>query len=209
MVVHPVRNTVYSVTVDYDILPLCSNTYTSDTLVPIMQPHAAIQTTPPYVTASDIAFRAIDRSYDYTEREWWVNGSYYSDEPTIEYSAVASDADSVALMLVSKSPTCTDTAYLLVPIHNFTLYIPNIFTPTEPANQLFKVYAKSVGEFEMWIYTREGLLVYHTTDIHEGWDGRHHGQLCQQGAYVYHVRYTHVVSPEAWHSATGTFTLLR
>ncbi len=209
VVVHPVRNTAYSVSVDYDILPTCSSVFTSDTLVPIMQPHAAIQTTPPFVQANDISFRAEDKSIDYTEREWWVNGTYYSDEKVIQYSAPASEADSVALMLVSKSPTCTDTAYLLVPIHNFTIYVPNVFTPTEPSNQIFKVFARSVGEFEMWIYTREGLLVYHTNDIHAGWDGRHNGQLCQQGAYVYHIRYTYVVSPEAWHTATGTVTLLR
>ena len=209
VVVHPVRNTAYSVTVDYDILPTCNNTYTTDTLVPIMQPHAAIQTTPPFVQANDISFRAEDKSTDYTSREWWVNGTYYSDEKTIEYSAPASQDDSVALMLVSISPTCTDTAYLLVPIHNFTVYVPNVFTPTEPSNQLFKVYAHSLGQFEMWVYTREGLLVYHTTDQHQGWDGRFHGELCQQAAYVYHIRYTYVVSPEAWHTATGTVTLLR
>ena len=209
VIVHPVRNTAYTILVDYQVLSTCAATFTTDTLVPIIQPHAVIKTTPPFVQAGDISFRVEDKSYDYTSREWYVNGVYYGDEKTFTYSAPASNDDSVALMLVSISPTCTDTAYLLVPIHNFTLYIPNVFTPTEPSNNLFRVFAKSVGQFEMWVYTREGLLVYHTTDINEGWDGRYHGTLCQQAAYVYHIRYTYVVSPEAWHTATGTVTLLR
>lgn len=209
VIVHPVSNTAYTVLVDYQVLPTCAATLTSDTLLPIVQPHAVIKTTPPFVQAGDVEFRVEDKSYDYTRREWYVNGVYWGDEKSFNYSAPASHDDSVALMLVSISPTCTDTAYLLVPIHNFTLYIPNVFTPTEPSNQLFRIFAKSVGQFEMWIYTREGLLVYHTTDINEGWDGRYHGTLCQQAAYVYHIRYTYVVSPEAWHTATGTVTLLR
>ena len=55
----------------------------------------------------------------------------------------------------------------------------------------------------------EGLLVYHSTDIHEGWNGYHKDKLCHQGAYVYHVRYNTVVAPDAWHTATGTVMLIR
>ena len=209
IVVHPVRNTQYFATVDYGILPTCNSTSATDTLVPIIQPHAVIKTTPPYVQAGDVSFRAEDKSFDYTSREWYLNGNYWGDERTFEYSAPASRDDSVALMLVSISPTCTDTAFLLVPIYNFNLYIPNIFTPTEPINQVFKVVGKSIDQFEIWIYTREGLLVYHSTDIHEGWNGYHKDKLCHQGAYVYHVRYNTVVAPDAWHTATGTVMLIR
>lgn len=206
--VHPVRDTRYYVKVDYDVLPLCDNT--ADTaLVPIVQPHAIIKTTPPYVEAGGINFTAEDKSYDYTDRAWYLNGDYWGDERTFSYSAPTTGADSVALTLISSTVTCADTADLLVPIYNFNLYIPNVFTPTEPTNKVFKVVGHSVKQFEMWIYTRQGLLVYHSTDINEGWDGRYKNELCPQAAYVYQIHYNTVVSDDAWHNATGTVMLVR
>jgi len=209
VIVHPVVNTVYSLTTGYTVLPTCLNMVNSDTLVPIVQPHSVIKTTPPFVETPKIKFRAIDKGYDYEDRYWYFNGVAYGSNEYVDYTELASNRDYVEVKLVNTTTTCADSAIVLVPIHNFTLYIPNIFTPTEAINTEFKVIGKSVDQFEMWIYTREGLLVFHSTNIHEGWDGRYDGKLCSQAAYVYQVRYTNKETPDAWHTTTGTVTLVR
>src|SRR5690606_25784474 len=56
------------------------------------------------------------------------------------------------------------------------VYIPNAFTPNaDGLNEVFKAKGVSVKSFEMRIYNRSGELLFHTTDIEEGWDGSVNG----------------------------------
>lgn len=87
------------------------------------------------------------------------------------------------------------------------LWFPNVFTPDAESNNRFVIQTSlPVEEFEMTIYTRTGLLVWHSDDINQMWDGTRKGEPMPQGAYVYHWR---LKSNNRVRSGLGTLTLLR
>ena len=59
----------------------------------------------------------------------------------------------------------------------------------------------------MWIYSREGTLVFHTTDPNLGWNGGYNGDLMPTACYVYIISYTYGTDGEF--EASGTVTLIR
>lgn len=87
------------------------------------------------------------------------------------------------------------------------LWFPNVFTPDAESNNRFTIQTTyPVESFEMTIYTRDGLLVWHTEDINQMWDGTRNGTPMPQGVYVYHWR---LKSNNRVRSGLGTMTLLR
>lgn len=70
------------------------------------------------------------------------------------------------------------------------LYIPNSFTPNgDGINEVFKAKGVAVKTFEMWIYNRQGEMLFHTTDIEESWDGSANGSDYYVPNGVYVVKY--------------------
>ena len=91
----------------------------------------------------------------------------------------------------------------------YALFAPNVFTPDASTNNRFTVVCNGAVEAELTLYNRQGLFVYSTADLEQGWDGTHNGTPCPQGAYVWHFRYRTVDRPTDWNKAIGTVTLLR
>ncbi len=108
---------------------------------------------------------------------------------------------------------CANSASVTIAVHRIIpdnpLYAPDVFTPGAETNNRFLVKGKDVVSFEMYIFNRWGMEVWHTNDINEGWDGRHRGADCPQAAYVYLVRYTTLGAPREKKSLIGTVSLLR
>ena len=87
------------------------------------------------------------------------------------------------------------------------LWFPNAFTPDAETNDRFVIQTSMpVESFEMTVYTRDGLIVWHSEDINQMWDGTRNGTPLPQGAYVYHWR---LKSNNRVRSGLGTITLLR
>lgn len=70
-------------------------------------------------------------------------------------------------------------------------FVPNAFTPKAAENNIFKPVCHFVrtGTYKMRIYNRYGTLLFSTTDIEEGWDGRYKGEFCFPDVYVYLIEY--------------------
>jgi gliding motility-associated-like protein len=89
------------------------------------------------------------------------------------------------------------------------LYVPGAFSPNNDGkNDLFKFIAvgmKSVDQFH--IYNRYGQLIYFSTDIMKGWDGRMNGINQPSGTYVWMIKGTDLTG--AIHFKKGTVTLVR
>ena len=65
------------------------------------------------------------------------------------------------------------------------LYVPNTFTPdADNVNDVFYVYGSDVQNFDVKIYDRWGQLVFSSSDIAKGWDGKYNGFLVQEDIYV-------------------------
>jgi gliding motility-associated-like protein len=88
------------------------------------------------------------------------------------------------------------------------LYAPNAFTVNyDNLNDKFYVTGVFVKEFELDIFDRWGNLMFHSTDINQGWDGKFEVQDAKSDVYVFIAK--------AWGrkgkfaSLKGNVTLLR
>ena len=65
-----------------------------------------------------------------------------------------------------------------------------------------------MDDFHIYIFNRQGALVYTSEDINFKWDGTHNGRPCPQGSYPYVITYTRAGSVSIYR-IKGTVTLLR
>ena len=93
----------------------------------------------------------------------------------------------------------------------WTFYVPNAFTPNgDGIDDYFA--GKGVGliNYEMWIFDRWGMQLYHCTDINKPWDGTVQGgsgQQCQEDTYVYLIDIIDIFHNS--HRYVGRVTIIR
>jgi gliding motility-associated-like protein len=85
---------------------------------------------------------------------------------------------------------CTDTAYTVVngPV---LIYIPTAFTPNNDGkNDAFRVVGDQIEQFEITVFDRWGVQVYHSEDVNEVWVGDINGgsHFAPNGIYHYVLR---------------------
>lgn len=117
--------------------------------------------------------------------------------------------DTVALTLTccNRYNCCADTTIKLA-TEVRAIWFPNILAPSESLNNYFKAFTScQVAEFEIHLFNRWGLLVWHTTDIDDRWDGTHNGTPVPQEAYVYRW-YMKDIHGKEWRG-TGMVNLVR
>ena len=210
--VSPSVVTLYTVEVDYRSRPLCR---VLDTIrvAPIDNITAVIECCPPFITLNERELTAYDRSHGGVQsRRWYVfyndNSPFTVDETPLRL-VVPHTVDSLALALEVEGLHCADTDTVRIDILRSGIFFPNVFTPSREDNNLFKGTASGVHNFDLSIYDRRGALIFHTTDVDEGWDGTHNGQPCRQETYVYRCRYSNEEVPDGYQTVTGTVTLIR
>lgn len=129
------------------------------------------------------------------------------DKPRRQFHYPLPDSVVVTLTSCNRYLCCVDTTFT-VPVRIRSVWFPNVFTPGLETNNRFGCTASfEIVEFELYIYNRQGLLVYHTDDPTALWDGTRDGAPMPQGAYVYHW-----FARDAYdfrRNGTGTVTLLR
>lgn len=78
-----------------------------------------------------------------------------------------------------------------------------------PYTEIFRPYWKGINtsDYQLVIYNRWGEQIFETANIYQGWDGYYNGKLCNQGVYVWKVKYK-TVSGIA-HEEAGNVTLIR
>ena len=89
---------------------------------------------------------------------------------------------------------------------------PNAFSPNgNGQNEEFYIIPNPfIDEFEIFIYTRWGELVFYSENINFRWDGRFNNQLLPVGTYAYIIKYTSVENPQLGEqSQYGQVTLIR
>jgi gliding motility-associated-like protein len=114
-------------------------------------------------------------------------------------------------LIVENIKGCVDTTRQCLEVDPiFTLYIPSAFSPNgDGIDDTYEPKGVYVKSFEMYIFDRWGMELYHTTDIYQGWNGTVHGgsTISQEDSYVYKITAT-----DWWdvqHSYIGEFTLVK
>lgn len=98
-----------------------------------------------------------------------------------------------AYWVIVTNDYCSAADTILVEIDDCEakLFIPNCFTPNgDGHNERFNPVSQNLDTFNMLIFNRWGQLLFETSDLNEGWDGKVNGQLCPIGTYFYLIRYT-------------------
>ena len=208
IVVNPRQTTTYYVQASYGASGWCPQ-LDSISLNPIVPLHVVWDVKPDYLTEDNLLVTASNLSSGYTSQSWFVDGNRM-DEPGSQFTyECGRETDSIILMLVINNEMCTDTATKTIRMQTASIYFPNVFTPGMDDNNRFAPIYTGIVDYEIWIYDRQGMLVYYSTEPQPGWDGTHNGSPCRQATYVYHCRYRNQLMPKGYLTATGTVTLLR
>ena len=211
LVVNAPQPIVLSLFVDYNDYPSCPNNATI-TMDPIIIPTAIIKATPEFLTNDESTLYAISNSTGADWLQWFINSEDAGGANSIQYT-IDRNEDSVVLLLIAHNSAnnnaCFDSTTKTIYVHKQTLYAPNVFTPDESTNNIFNIFYDGVIEYELNIYNREGIHVFHSSNDDKGWDGTHNGKRCPQASYVWIVRYRSEVDPQNWHTEKGTVLLIR
>jgi gliding motility-associated-like protein len=168
---------------------------------------------PAYVTNPTINFT--DQSTDaYGLAAWsWsfgdpADGTSNKQNPTYTY---ADTGNYCATLVVTNIHGCTDSiTHCLVISPEFTIYIPNAFTPNgDGLNDVFQPKGEFVKNYNMYIFDRWGMMIFHTDDFNKGWNGCVNGgtRICQEDTYVYVIEVTDGTGKQ--HKYIGKVTLLQ
>lgn len=200
----PTVPTIYTITAGDQ----CTS-FKSITVEPVTNVHAAIETYPNPLKTDDFYITAYDNSTGNGDRAWFVNDILTSEAGQQLYYRLDKDGDSIRIKLAVFNEFCSDTAEVALRVRHDALWAPNVFTPTLENNNRFAIITRDIVQTKLEIYNRRGLLVFSSDNPYGGWDGTHHGQLCQKDSYVWKLWYHPVATPNATQMAIGSVTLLR
>lgn len=202
--VAPVQDTRYYVVVENG----ACHVEAAKTLLVGPMPSSYGVSDPPKAHRGETNVNFIDLSVNAKGRTWIFPDGYRSSDERIPYN-IPADIDSFAVTLIAYNGGCRDTSIVEVDILDDELWAPNAFTPGESNNNLFFVKLHNIDNFHMDIYNRQGVLVFSTDDMEEGWDGNYKGQPCPQAAYVYIISAEPKGKPGESFHYKGSFLLLR
>ena len=216
LMVSPDSSVVYTLT-SYRNDSLFCPTIVSRTLSRPQFPHTELEVNPGVLTFDHKVLYAYDKSDELPSRHWAivVHGAtsdtvlLSGTQRRIVYTIDIDGKDSATVILSVGDGYCRDTLSQTVPIILTSIFTPNIFTPNADINNRFTAYCEGLLEGELTVFNRQGLQVFTTTDLAQGWDGTHNGTPCPQGAYVWHLRVRTADRPDDWNTHIGTVTLLR
>ncbi|MGP8217512.1 MAG: PKD domain-containing protein [Bacteroidia bacterium] len=114
------------------------------------------------------------------------DGTSTTENPTYTYSDTGTFCP---ILTVTNIHGCTDSTVHCIYVEPFcTIYIPNAFTPTGTGiNNVFTAVGDYVCSFEMYIFDRWGMQIFHTTDMYQGWNGKvnNGANEAQEDTYIY------------------------
>lgn len=158
---------------------------------------------------SDPNIRILTAGRGFVSYEWTLDGQPYPQAGqtlTIESAGVY-----MVTMTTSTGCVQTDTIEIIESCAP-RVVAPNVFSPNSAApNNAFSVFPNPfVGDFEIYIYSRWGELIYQSSQLEFKWDGTFNGQLVPQGTYAYVMKYTSRYEPErGTFEQQGSVTVIR
>ena len=201
--VHPTVTTVYH------LLDASGNVISSVTVGVEPPPTLCVEIGRDFIDFDHPVITLHDCSPDRHHSTWVFSDGYtmHGERIRRQFRHPLPDTVTVTLHSCNQYECCADTTIGFHPEIR-SIWFPNIFTPNEPQNNRFgPVTSCQVADFEIYIYNRWGLLVFHSTDIQAPWDGTHDGTPVPQGAYAYQW-YLKDIHGDRW-NGTGTVTLIR
>jgi gliding motility-associated-like protein len=204
----------YSISLKGTTINGCTSTSNQNTSIAIHPvPVASFSFTPNEATTSNPEISFTNTSTNAVSWSWFFGDNTELLNSTVNpVHAYESGGDYCINLIAFNQHGCSDRATACLKIEpDFTFFVPNAFTPgtTRGVNDFFTGYGTNIDKFEMWIFDRWGEKIYHTTDIHTGWDGKAKGgsSISKQEVYVYKIEVTDFRGN--LHKYVGHVTLLK
>lgn len=99
---------------------------------------------------------------------------------------------------ISNPSSCVviDTARVVVRCEP-RIYVPDAFTPNgDGTNDVLKIEAEHLTDFELKIFNRWGEVIFYTTDVNQKWDGTYRGAIYPPMSYPYIVSFKSKFFPD-------------
>ncbi len=140
-----------------------------------------------------------------TNSVWYPNYNLSCNE--CNQTMAAPDVNTVYYAIVTNKFGCKKMDSVTVNVIP-TIYVPNCFTPNQDlVNDVFKPEFSGYIEMELMIFDRWGELIFKTSELYGGWNGKKKDVNCEMGVYTYKLTATdyknHIVEK------VGHVTLLR
>jgi hypothetical protein len=125
----------------------------------------------------------------------WTPATELNDPSIADPLAVYNEFDNIIHYTIRATTPfgCSGEATIAVKIFKTKpdIFVPNAFTPSLAINSVFRPVPVGVSSIEYFrVYNRLGQLVFNTSTIGNGWDGRLNGVPQGSGGYVWMVRGT-------------------
>lgn len=156
--------------------------------------------------------------YDFTNTS--IGGTSYKwnfgDGDTLRTTSMApvshlfnATGDYTVCLIAFNANGCSDTSCQLVSaIVSPLVDVPNAFSPNnDGVNDIITVKGYGISNMSWNIYNRWGQLVFRSTSLFNGWDGRFKGQLQAEDVYAYILNVT--FTDNTHFTKKGDITLLR
>jgi gliding motility-associated-like protein len=206
----------YNVTLDVVDINGCVNTTTSMAYITVFpDPVAAFTILTPMPTTMEEANVGFDNLSTGGDTCHWDfgDGNLMTDITCGDVVNMYDDTGGyyVTLIVVNQYGCADTTENAVVIVPEATIYVPNTFTPNgDGKNDIFYAYGEYVEDFHMYIFDRWGNLIFESTDITKGWDGRVQGHptVCQIDTYIWRITYTELYTG-FYHRMIGHVNLIR
>ncbi len=141
----------------------------------------------------------------------WSPAAGLSDSTASRPVAMPQQTTTYVLTVIDEfiqQTTDTVTVYVDESCGTQPVYVANIFTPNgDGSNDLLYVHSQNVSEFSFKIYNRWGNMVFESSSLNTGWDGKYKGKECPAGVYFYVAGITFENGLST--TKTGNVTLMR
>lgn len=191
----------------------CFSRFTKQQMILIYpKPTAKFIASPDITTIIHPSVSYINKSVNASAYIWDFGDGQFSDSeaPNYEFKHVG-DYNSSLIAISARG--CTDTTQILVKVKNeFTFYAPDAFTPDfDGKNETFTVFGNGIDNdnFLLQVYNRWGMLIFESTDINIGWDGKVNGshKVAPVASYQWICVYKDINGIQ--HEKSGDVSLIR
>ena len=110
---------------------------------------------------------------------------------------------------VTREDKVDTTLYFHVRVYDCQLFIPSAFTPNgDGLNDEFIIHAPTdISNYECIICDKTGMILFHSNNVHQGWNGMVNGKLLPLDSYFYVITYRDALGNK--HSQKGQVLLIR
>ncbi|MEN8928518.1 MAG: gliding motility-associated C-terminal domain-containing protein, partial [Flavobacteriales bacterium] len=145
---------------------------------------------PRCLSSQDKSLSVTDQSIGATSGIWnFGDGTTQFVTPgNTETNTYADGGNYTVTLIIKNDGPCFDTLSKEICVSDQIFFIADIFSPNgDGANDILYVRSSEAEELNFRVFDRWGKMVFESTDVNNGWDGRFKGRELEAGVYFYYV----------------------